>query len=124
VRLTEPGSSDQRRLAVVAEAFLDRSLTELLDWLADAAPDVTAVELGTGGYAPHPHCDRARLLSDAKARNGWLDEIHTRGFVIAALNAWGNPLHGDRELAARHDQDRWSPGPGGLCVQSGLTASN
>jgi sugar phosphate isomerase/epimerase len=90
---------------VVAEAFLDRSLPELLDWLTDAAPEITAVELGTGGYAPHPHCDRGLLLSDGRARKGWLHEIHTRGFVIAALNAWGNPLHGDAELAARHDHD-------------------
>jgi hypothetical protein len=40
----------------VAEAFVDRSLVELMDWLAAAAPQVTALELGSGGYAPHPHC--------------------------------------------------------------------
>lgn len=42
----------ERTLAVVTEAFLDRSLTGLLDWLADGAPEVTALELGKGGYAP------------------------------------------------------------------------
>lgn len=103
--MTEDNSWQERRLAVVAEAFLDRSLTELLDWLNGAAPEVTAVELGSGGYAPHPHCDRELLLVDTAARTRWVDEIQARGFVVAALNAWGNPLHPDRQLAARHDQD-------------------
>jgi len=92
-------------LAVVAEAFLDRSLTEMLDWLLQNAPEITAVELGSGGYAPHPHCDRQRLLSDKRLRSQWQGELDTRGFVVTALNAWGNPLHPDHDLAARHDGD-------------------
>lgn len=103
--MNEDNSRQERRLAVVAEAFLDRSLVELLNWLADAAPEVTALELGSGGYAPHPHCDRALLVTDAGARNRWLDEIESRGFVVAALNAWGNPLHPDRRIAQAHDRD-------------------
>ncbi len=94
-----------RSLGVVAEAFLDRSLTELLEWLTEAAPEVTALELGSGGYAPHPHCDRALLLSDAATRQRWLDRIESRGFAVGALNAWGNPLHPDRTVADRHDRD-------------------
>jgi sugar phosphate isomerase/epimerase len=103
--LTEHNLRPDRRLAVVAEAFLDRSLIELLDWLSAVAPEITAVELGSGGYAPHPHCDRELLLGNAAARNSWLEEIESRGFVIAALNAWGNPLHPDCQLAERHDRD-------------------
>jgi sugar phosphate isomerase/epimerase len=102
--LTDPDSRQQLRLAVVAEAFVDRSLTELLDWLIEAAPEVTAVELGSGGYAPHPHCDRELLLADAGTRARWRHELETRGFVIAALNCWGNPLHPDHDLAATHDR--------------------
>jgi sugar phosphate isomerase/epimerase len=100
--LTDP-SWQPRRLAVVAEAFLDRALPELLDCLSDAAPQVTALELGTGGYAPHPHCDRERLLADDVARVQWLDAIEGAGFTIAALNAWGNPLHPDPGIAGPHD---------------------
>jgi sugar phosphate isomerase/epimerase len=103
--LTDPLNRHDRQLAVVTEAFLDRPLIGLLDWLAEAAPEVTAVELGSGGYAPHPHCDRQRLLTEDSARARWLHEIETRGFQVAALNAWGNPLHPDHELAARHDRD-------------------
>jgi sugar phosphate isomerase/epimerase len=103
--LTEHNSRHEPRLAVVAEAFLDRSLTALLDWLTDAAPEITGLELGSGGYAPHPHCDRELLLDDTAARERWMGEIESRGFVVAALNAWGNPLHPDQRLAERHDRD-------------------
>ena len=68
------------RIAVVAEAFLDRTLPELLDWLTEAAPEVSAVELGSGGYAPHPHCDRARLLRSQDARRGLAQELDGVGF--------------------------------------------
>jgi sugar phosphate isomerase/epimerase len=101
--LTDPSCQPRRRLAVVAEAFVDRTLSELLDCLADAAPQVTALELGSGGYAPHPHCDREALLGDDAARARWLDGIEGAGFTIAALNAWGNPLHPDPGIAGPHD---------------------
>jgi sugar phosphate isomerase/epimerase len=101
----EDNSRQERRLAVVAEAFLERSLIELIDWLTSAAPEISAIELGSGGYAPHPHCDRELLLRDSATRNRWMEEIKSRGFVIAALNAWGNPLHPERQLAECHDRD-------------------
>jgi sugar phosphate isomerase/epimerase len=103
--LTVPAERRHWLLAVVTEAFLDWTLTDLLDWLSEAAPEVRAVELGSGGYAPHPHCDRALLLSSDDARTRWWHEIETRGFLVAALNAWGNPLDPDPQLAARHDRD-------------------
>jgi sugar phosphate isomerase/epimerase len=93
------------KLAVVAEAFVDRSLVELMDWLVESAPEVTALELGSGGYAPHPHCDRELLLADDEELSAWSAEIESRGFVIGALNAWGNPLHPDRVLGERHDRE-------------------
>jgi sugar phosphate isomerase/epimerase len=91
-------------LAVVTEAFIDRPLDQLLDWLAAAAPEITALEIGSGGYAPHPHCDRELLLASADARLRWAHEIATRGFEVAALNAWGNPLHPDEQTAKEHDR--------------------
>lgn len=93
-----------RKLAVVAEAFLDLSLTELLGWLEREVPEVDALELGSGGYAPHPHCDREHLLADPQERYRWQHEIASRGFELAALNAWGNPLHPDPDISAEHDR--------------------
>jgi sugar phosphate isomerase/epimerase len=88
----------------VTEAFLDWPLTRLLDWLLAEAPEITALEIGSGGYAPHPHCDREALLLDSTLRSRWLHELSTRGFTVAALNAWGNPLHPDAAVASLHDR--------------------
>jgi sugar phosphate isomerase/epimerase len=100
-----PGKRAEPELAVVAEAFLEWSLSDLLDWLSAAAPEVTGLELGSGGYAPHPHCDRERLLDDVQARRAWSEHIEARGFSLSALNAWGNPLHPDPAVAEAHDRD-------------------
>jgi sugar phosphate isomerase/epimerase len=90
---------------MVTEAMADRSLQEVMDWLLREAPGVTDLEIGTGGYAPTTHCDLPLLLRDEGSRRAWLGEITTRGLRIGALNAWGNPLHPDQDVAAKHDAD-------------------
>jgi sugar phosphate isomerase/epimerase len=105
ITATDQPAAQGVRLAVVAEAFVDRPLSDLLDWLLKTIPEVTAVELGTGGYAPNPHCNPRALLADAPSRRAFAAELARRGFAIAALNAWGNPLHPDGEVASRHDRD-------------------
>jgi sugar phosphate isomerase/epimerase len=91
-------------LALVTEAFLDWPLPALLDWLLAEVPEIRALEIGSGGYAPHPHCDREAMLRDAGLRSRWTGELNARGFTVAALNAWGNPLHPDPDIACAHDQ--------------------
>ena len=93
------------RIGVVLEAFLDQPLEAVLAWLQEAAPEITDIEVGAGGYAPHPHCDVAGLLASAAARGAWLDQIHRHGLRLDALNAWGNPLHPDPDTARQHDED-------------------
>jgi sugar phosphate isomerase/epimerase len=44
-------------------------------------------------------------MRDSAARRRWLDEIAARSLRVGAFNAWGNPLHPDAEVAARHDAD-------------------
>ena len=97
--------AERPRLGVVTEAFANRPLIEVMDWLRASAPAITDLEIGAGGYAPTGHCDLPLLLRDAAARKVWLDEIDARGLRIAALNVWGNPLHPDESIAARHDGD-------------------
>jgi hypothetical protein len=51
-------TADRRlRIGVVLEAFLDWPLDQVMPWLREHAPEVTDLEIGAGGYAPHPHCD-------------------------------------------------------------------
>ena len=95
---------DELRIGVVLEAFLDWPLEQILAWLPAAAPEVTHLEIGAGGYAPHPHCNVAVLLASGQARSAWLADIAGTGLQVDALNAWGNPLHPDRDLAREHDR--------------------
>ena len=93
------------RIGVVLEAFTSRPLDDVLGWLRRAAPEVTDIEVGAGGYAPHPHCDVAGLLASTATRDAWLDQIRGHGLRLDALNAWGNPLHPDPDTARQHDED-------------------
>jgi len=98
-------SVDRPNIGVVTEPFAGRPLTDVMDWLLRAAPRVTDLELGAGGYAPTGHCDVPLLLRDSQSRKAWLREISTRGLRVAALNVWGNPLHPDETIARKHDAD-------------------
>lgn len=91
-------------LAVVMEAFADLPLDAALDRLDECAPQVRGLEIIAGGYGPEMHCDRAALLADAVARDAWRAGIEDRGFHLAALNAWGNPLHPDPAVAEAQDR--------------------
>jgi len=98
------GEADRWHIGVVLETFLDWPLERVLGWLPEAAPEVTRLEVGAGGYAPHPHCDVTALLASARARSAWLGAIAAHGLRVDALNAWGNPLHPDPDLAREHDR--------------------
>jgi sugar phosphate isomerase/epimerase len=97
--------SSSPRIGLVTEAFANRPLIDVMNWLVHETPLVTDLEIGTGGYAPTTHCDMALLLRDAAARRAWLGEISTRGLRVGALNVWGNPLHPDPAVANQHDAD-------------------
>ncbi len=101
----QEGRLSATRIGVVTEPLADRSLVDVMDWLTREVPEVTDLEIGTGGYAPATHCDMGALLHDPAARDAWMHEITSRGLRIGALNAWGNPLHPDPQLAAKHDAD-------------------
>jgi sugar phosphate isomerase/epimerase len=88
-------------LCLLTDGLAHLELDEALAWCASR--DLTAVELGVGGYSPAPHVDRAALLSDGRAREELLATLADAGMRLAALNASGNPLHPRRDVAAAHD---------------------
>lgn len=91
------------KLGLFTDAFLNRSLDEVLDWLHREVPGITMVEIGTGGYSPAPHCDMRTLLRNSGKRKKWLEGIRSRGYEISALNVSGNPLHPRSDVAKLHD---------------------
>jgi sugar phosphate isomerase/epimerase len=92
-------------LGLFTDAFLNRPLTDVLDWTRREVPSITRVEIGTGGYSPAPHCDMRALLRGGRKRKAWLDSIRSRGYEISALNVSGNPLSPRPEVARKHDRD-------------------
>jgi sugar phosphate isomerase/epimerase len=80
------------RVGLFTDGLAERPLAGALEWLVRELPEVRDVEVGTGGYSPAPHADRARLLADEDARAAWLETIEGPGFRLAALNVSGNPL--------------------------------
>ena len=101
----KPPPPQSPRVGLVTEAFAERPIVEVMDWLIREVPHITDLEIGTGGYAPIGHCDMHVLLRDASERRDWLREITSRGLRIGALNVWGNPLHPDPDVAKKHASD-------------------
>ena len=89
------------RIGVLTVLFKHLNFTEMLDKVN--AMGVTAVELGTGAYAPHPHIDLDRMLEIKSEREAYLKEVEDHGMIISALSCHGNPLHPDPEIARNAD---------------------
>ena len=92
-------------IGLFTDAMPDRSLPEVLDWLRRAAPNVSRIEIGTGGYSPARHADLALLVRDDAERRRWHRLITDYGYELSALNVSGNPLHPDPDYASRHAED-------------------
>jgi sugar phosphate isomerase/epimerase len=57
-----------------------------------------------GGYSPAPHLQLDVLLHDEDARDALGERLDAHGIELVALNASGNPLHPDPDVAAAHDR--------------------
>lgn len=89
------------KLGVFDPIYGSLGFEPMLDRIAEIGLD--AVELGCGNYPGDRHCKPAELLADDAARARFADAVASRGLVISALSCHGNPLHPDKERAARDD---------------------
>ncbi len=88
------------KIGAFSVLFGDRSLDDALDHLV--AQGIEAVEIGTGGYPGHAHCNPSELLKvDTKLR-AFRDAIEKRNLTISALSCHGNPLHPQTSIARNH----------------------
>lgn len=76
-------------------------LTEALTYLAQIG--VQAVEIGTGGFPGNAHCNARALLQDEEKRREFSALFEHRGIELNALSCHGNPVHPNREIAAKAD---------------------
>ncbi|MEI6131620.1 MAG: sugar phosphate isomerase/epimerase [Bacillota bacterium] len=66
---------------------------------------VEAVELGCGGYPGTAHVNPEELLADEKKIVELKKLIERFGMTISALSCHGNPVHPDKSVAAKFDQE-------------------
>jgi sugar phosphate isomerase/epimerase len=89
------------RIGVLTALYQNLPILDVLDKVK--VMGITAVELGTGAYAPTAHIQMDRLLEDEAAREAYLKELDDRGMIISALSCHGNPIHPDPDIAANAD---------------------
>ena len=89
------------KLGVFDPIYAALDFEPMLDRIAAIGLD--AVELGCGGYPGDRHCRPAELLADNDALGRFRDAVKSRGLIISALSCHGNPVHPDRDRAARDD---------------------
>ncbi|HXW01120.1 MAG TPA: sugar phosphate isomerase/epimerase [Anaerolineae bacterium] len=69
------------------------------------AAGVSAVEIGSGGYARTSHCPLDDLLGSQSRRETYMQAITSRGLLLSALSCHGNPVDPDHEFARQCDTD-------------------
>lgn len=90
-------------LGLCMASLLDRDWESALD--AAAACGITAIEPCGGGNVPPKHYDPVSLDEEEDALAAFSRSAEKRGLRIAALGAYGNPLHPDPAVSgpARRD---------------------
>ena len=91
------------RIGILTVPFQDLSFTEALDRVAEL--EVTAVEIGAGGYPGSHHCPVDELLESESKRKEYMDAIRSRGLILSALSVHNNPLHPEQEIAEAADEE-------------------
>ncbi len=81
--------------------------TEPLDAvLAKAkAKGIEAVEIAAGGYGGSEHCNPAELLANEEKFLEFKHTIEKHGLPISAFSVHGNPVHPNKEIAAKFHED-------------------
>lgn len=89
------------QIGILTALFQQLPIIQVLDKVK--AMGITAVELGTGAYAPNPHIDLDRMLENKAEREGYQKELDDRGMIISALSCHGNPIHPNLEISEKAD---------------------
>ncbi|MFV0466807.1 MAG: sugar phosphate isomerase/epimerase family protein [Lachnospiraceae bacterium] len=91
------------KLGVFTVVLGDRSLEEACTYFEKQG--IQMVEIGCGGYPGVRHCDPKILLQDDEKCQEFLNTIKRHNLEISALSCHGNPVHPDKEIARKFDDD-------------------
>lgn len=91
------------KLSVLANLYGAKPLDETLKILTGLG--VHTVEIGAGGYPGKAHCNPAELLADPAKYDAFVETFKKYDVEICALATHGNPVHPNKELAAKYHED-------------------
>lgn len=91
------------QLGVLTVPLYEMSLDEALGYLASKG--VTTVEIGGGGYPGTGHCKPVELLNDEAKFEEFKNTFKKHNMDICALSCHGNPIHPNKEIAKKFDDD-------------------
>ncbi|MBE6687433.1 MAG: sugar phosphate isomerase/epimerase [Ruminococcaceae bacterium] len=66
---------------------------------------VEMIEIAAGGYGGDDHCNPAELLRDEDKFLEFSHTIEKHGLTISAFSVHGNPVHPNKEIAKKFDED-------------------
>lgn len=91
------------KLGVLTNLLASVSLEDALKYFSELGLEM--VEIGCGGYPGKDHADPDVLLNDEKALEEFKSLLKKYNVEISALSCHGNPVHPNKEIAARFDED-------------------
>ena len=91
------------KLGVLLSALGDKTLDEALGYLESIG--VEAFELGCGGYPGTAHADAGELIRDEAKLTQLKETIGRHNLMMSALSVHGNPVHPNKEVAAKFHSD-------------------
>ena len=91
------------KLGLFTPVFNDRSLEAMLEALRQW-PQITMLEIGTGGWPGGKHLELSALLGNAGRISAYRRQLAEAGLQISALSCHGNAIHPDQAAAERDDR--------------------
>lgn len=88
------------KLGVLTVPLQELSAEKAFEYLHSLG--VQTVELGTGGYTNHNHCNPDVLLNDESKIAELKDSLKKNDLEICVLSCHGNPIHPNKQLAEEY----------------------
>ena len=91
------------KLGVLTNVVANKPFPEALDYFQSLG--IQMIEVGCGGYPGKDHADPAILLNDEAKLEEFKKTVADHGMQISALSCHGNPIHPNKEIAKKYDDD-------------------